>query len=76
MLSLCSPSKDTLSESLKEGMCAGFLPITLEADVHSLIADTVPTQHLEPIRLYTEENQIIAFLEIERKGSSVSAHNV
>jgi hypothetical protein len=50
-------------------MCAGLLPTTLEADVHSLIAETVPTQHLEAIRLYTEENQIIAFLEMERKVS-------
>jgi hypothetical protein len=32
------------------------------------LAETVPTQHLETIRLYTEENQVFAFLEIERKA--------
>jgi hypothetical protein len=57
-------------------MCAAFLPTTLEAGVHSLIAEIVPTQHLEAIRLYTEEIQIIAFLKMERKESSASAHNV
>ena len=34
------PAKNALSQSLKEGMYAGLLPIILEADVHTLQGDT------------------------------------
>jgi hypothetical protein len=31
------------------------------------LAETISQQHIETIRFFSEENQVIAFLEVERK---------